>query len=189
MNDKLDELANNIEQCQRCALANSRHLAVPGEGACSKGVVFIGEAPGRKEDETGRPFVGAAGKILDSLLTSVGLSREDVFITSVLKCRPPKNRDPLPGEKEACSPWMEAQLNALRPRVVAPLGRHGLSFIAGRYGQDFGTITQEHGNIYHFKEDWGEVAALPLFHPAALIYHRALMPDAEKDMKILVSLL
>ncbi|MDG6221596.1 MAG: uracil-DNA glycosylase, partial [Candidatus Thermoplasmatota archaeon] len=168
MKPDIDGLGHDISLCRSCPLWESRHNAVPGEGRCGRGIVFIGEAPGRKEDETGRPFVGSAGKILDGLLAGVGFSREDVFITSILKCRPPGNRDPLPEEKNACSLWMNAQLEALKPRIIAPLGRHGLGFAASRYGLELGPISAEHGKPHRITEKWGEVVLFPLYHPAAL---------------------
>ena len=141
------------------------------------------------EDETGRPFVGRSGKLLDELIASAGLSRDDVFITSVLKCRPPGNRDPRPEEKKACGHWMEMQISSLAPKLIAPLGRHGLLFLQERYGRSFGTISREHGREYRFMEPWGEVGVIPLYHPAALIYRRHLMTDALEDMRFIADLL
>ena len=186
---RLEEIAENIRGCAKCPLGTGRLNAVPGEGGCASGLLFIGEAPGRVEDETGRPFVGRSGKLLDELMASVGLSRKDVFITSVLKCRPPSNRDPLPAEKNTCKAWMELQLSAIAPRIIAPLGRHGLSFLQDRYGAVFGSISKEHGQLHVFKERWGEVKVVPLYHPAALIYRRHLMPEALEDMKTVAGLL
>ena len=121
---KLKETAQKVACCQQCELAQTRTNTVPGEGNPNARLVFVGEAPGQSEDEQGRPFVGRAGKLLDNIIQAMGLSRDDVFICNILKCRPPKNRDPLMGEVEACSPFLYEQLNALDPEVIVALGTH-----------------------------------------------------------------
>jgi uracil-DNA glycosylase family 4 len=133
----------------------------------------VGEAPGFNEDRQGEPFVGAAGKLLDTLLARIGLSRGDVYITNVLKCRPPQNRDPMPNEAEACSPYLVRQLALIRPKVVLILGRHALERLLP--GQ--GSISRIHGSLVKR----GEVAYVPLFHPAAALHNGALVADLERD--------
>src|SRR3990172_6861275 len=123
----LRELAGLIGVCQNCELAKTRTRAVPGEGNPDADIVFIGEGPGFHEDQQARPFVGAAGKFLDELLASIGLKRSDVFICNVLKCRPPSNRDPLPGEIAACKPWLDKQVETIDPRVIVTLGRFSMT--------------------------------------------------------------
>ena len=135
--------------------------------------MIVGEAPGFNEDRQGEPFVGAAGKLLDTLLARIGLSRSDVFITNVLKCRPPMNRDPMPNEAESCSPYLKRQLELVRPKVVLILGRHALERLMP--GQ--GSITRVHGTM--FKR--GDVAYVPLYHPAAALHNGALVADLERD--------
>jgi uracil-DNA glycosylase len=135
--------------------------------------MIVGEAPGFNEDRQGEPFVGAAGKLLDTLLARIGLSRTDVYITNVLKCRPPMNRDPMPNEAEACSPYLARQLALIKPKVVLILGRHALERLMP--GQ--GSISRVHGSLVMK----GEVAYVPLFHPAAALHNGALVADLERD--------
>lgn len=130
----LRELEEEIRRCTKCPLHRHRAKAVPGEGDPNAKVFFIGEAPGRNEDLEGRPFVGAAGKLLNRLLELAGLSRSAVFITNVVKCRPPGNRDPRPEEIEACAPYLDRQLAAVRPDIVVTLGRHSTAYLLGRAG-------------------------------------------------------
>jgi len=119
----LTELSRQMASCQACELAQQRNKVVPGEGADDADLLFIGEAPGFNEDQQGKPFVGAAGSFLDQLLASIGLSRGDVYIANVIKCRPPGNRDPLPCEIAACKPWLDQQIELIRPKIIVTLGR------------------------------------------------------------------
>jgi DNA polymerase len=135
--------------------------------------MIVGEAPGFNEDRQGEPFVGAAGKLLDTLLARIGLSRADVFITNVLKCRPPMNRDPMPNEAEACSPYLQRQLQLVQPKAVLILGRHALERLMP--GQ--GSISRIHGSLIKR----GDVAYVPLYHPAAALHNGALVADLERD--------
>ena len=123
----LTELSLQIQNCQRCVLHTSRTRAVPGEGAEDTTILFVGEAPGWHEDQQGKPFVGPAGQFLEELLASISLKRQQVFIANVLKCRPPGNRDPLPGEIQACWPWLERQIEILHPKMIVSLGRYSMA--------------------------------------------------------------
>ncbi|MBC7265892.1 MAG: uracil-DNA glycosylase [Coriobacteriia bacterium] len=160
----LDELRDFIGDCQRCPLARTRTNLVFGVGDPHARLMFIGEAPGRNEDLQGEPFVGAAGKLLDELLASIGLVRSEVYIANVLKCRPPGNRDPLPEEMEQCTPFLEEQVRLVDPEVIATLGnfatRHVLKTQAG--------ITRLRGRL--FRVDGRKV--VPIYHPAAALYDR-----------------
>lgn len=160
----LDELRDFIGDCQRCPLARTRTNLVFGVGDPHARLMFIGEAPGRNEDLQGEPFVGAAGKLLDELLASIGLVRSEVYIANVLKCRPPGNRDPLPEEMEQCTPFLEEQVRLIDPEVIATLGnfatRHVLKTQAG--------ITRLRGRL--FRVDGRKV--VPIYHPAAALYDR-----------------
>src|SRR5205814_8556033 len=142
-------------------------------GPCPANVMIVGEAPGFNEDRQGEPFVGAAGKLLDTLLARIELSRADVYITNVLKCRPPMNRDPMPNEAEACSPYLKQQLDLVRPKVVLILGRHALERLMP--GQ--GSISRIHGSMIRR----GDVAYVPLYHPAAALHNGSLVTDLERD--------
>ena len=146
---------------------------MPGVGPCPANILIVGEAPGFNEDRQGEPFVGAAGKLLDTLLNRIGLSRADVYITNVLKCRPPMNRDPMPNEAEACSPYLQQQLDLVKPKVVLILGRHALERLMP--GQ--GSISRIHGSLIRR----GEVAYVPLYHPAAALHNGSLVADLEHD--------
>lgn len=160
----LEELRERIGDCQRCPLARTRTNLVFGVGSPHARLMFIGEAPGRNEDLQGEPFVGAAGKLLDELLASIGLNRSEVYIANVLKCRPPGNRDPLPEEMEQCTPFLEEQVRLIDPEIIATLGnfatRHVLKTQAG--------ITRLRGRL--FRVDGRKV--VPIYHPAAALYDR-----------------
>jgi uracil-DNA glycosylase family 4 len=157
----------------KCSLHATRTQAVPGIGPCPADIMIVGEAPGFNEDRQGEPFVGAAGKLLDTLLARIGLGRSDVYITNVLKCRPPQNRDPMPNEVESCSPYLARQLSLIKPKVVLILGRHALERLLP--GQ--GSITRIHGSLVRR----GDVAYVPLYHPAAALHNGALVADLERD--------
>src|SRR5256885_7038921 len=180
MNDPLRGLAAEIRACMACALHRSARQAVPGEGSGESGVFFLGEAPGYNEDVQGRPFVGAAGQLLDELLAGIGLDRSKVFITNVVRHRPPENRDPLPDEVAACHVWFERHLAALKPKVVVTLGRHAMyKFFPGE------SISRIHGRAR--KKDG--ITIFPVFHPAAALHQPSLRADLEKDFQALAKFL
>lgn len=178
-------LAKETEICRLC-----KNLVV-GKGNLKAKILFVGEAPGRNEDEQGLPFVGAAGKNLDSLLTKVGLSLDDIYITNILKCRPPENRDPLPEEVRAHTPWLLAQIQEMKPKVVCSLGNHATKFFLAEGNLELidkqPGITQVHGKVKHVKINNHEIKLIPLFHPAAIIYNRSLIEQWEKDIEIVKS--
>jgi uracil-DNA glycosylase len=179
----LEELAAGIAVCPACDLCRTRSQAVPGEGPANASVFLIGEGPGYYEDKSGRPFVGPAGKFLDLLLGLAGLQRSDVFITNIVKCRPPNNRDPQEQEIEACRGWLDSQLDVIRPSVIVTLGRHSM----GRYfpGE---SISRIHGQ----PRMAGDVTVVPMFHPAAALhqarYRTLIEDDFRKLPEILASL-
>jgi uracil-DNA glycosylase family 4 len=176
----LSEIAERVRLCRACPLGAQRTNAVPGEGNPDSPVVFIGEAPGFHEDQQGRPFVGQAGKLLDELLAAAGLQRKDVFIANILKCRPPGNRDPLPGEIEACSSHLAAQIEALNPAVVVTLGRFSLQrFLPGS------SISRVHGQ--KFTRDGRTI--VPMYHPAAALHQGSLRAVIEEDFRRLSDIL
>lgn len=158
----LDDLRESIGDCRRCSLAETRTCLVFGVGNPHAELMFVGEAPGRNEDLRGEPFVGAAGKLLDELLASIGLVRDDVYIANVLKCRPPSNRDPRPDEIETCTPFLAAQIGAIDPKVIATLGNFATKYLLGT---DTG-ITRLRGRL--FRVDGRRI--VPIFHPAAALY-------------------
>ena len=161
------------------------YLPVLGEGSHTAQVVFVGEAPGEKEAKSGRPFVGAAGKVLTGLLEGVGVSREDVYIANLVKDRPPQNRDPLPEEIALYGPFLLQQLEVIRPTVVATLGRFSLQYILSQFGAPEAgqTISSLHGVLIHVQAAWGEFTVMPLYHPAAALYNPSLRVVEQEDMQ------
>jgi len=185
-----EKIVDAIRSCRRCRLAESRKNAVPGEGNLNAEVLFLGEAPGRMEDLEGRPFVGAAGRLLNRLLSEIGLRREDVFITNVVKCRPPNNRDPKEDEVEACRPFTEAIIELVSPKIIVTLGNHAGRFLVEGYGGGkWRGITAEHGRVRKVKVRNIEVIVVPTYHPAAALYNPKLLPTIQNDFKILKSVL
>jgi DNA polymerase len=172
--DSLEKIAAEVRGCPLCKLARTRKNAVPGEGQLAAKIMFIGEAPGKSEDEKGRPFVGAAGRILDDLLQKAGIERSQVFITNVVKCRPPNNRVPEEDEAAACRPYLERQIALIKPKVICILGRTAYSSLLGG-----SSITTNRGKIV---EKAGQKYFLT-FHPAAAIYNKGLLSALEVDLK------
>ena len=178
--DSLDAVAAEVRVCPLCELSRTRTNAVPGDGAAHARILFIGEGPGWNEDKQGKPFVGPAGKFLDELLTIAGVSREDVFITNVVKCRPPGNRDPLPDEIAACAPYLDRQIAIIDPEVVVTLGRFSMArWFPGE------RISKIHGNP---KRD-GKRLIVPMYHPAAALHQQALRGLIEADFAKLPAIL
>ena len=170
---ELTELHEEIAVCQRCDLAKGRTQTVPGEGPEDAEIMFIGEAPGFHEDRQGRPFVGAAGRFLEELLASIGLTREDVYICNVIKCRPPGNRDPLSDEIAACKPFLDKQIELIQPKLIVTLGR----FSMARYFPN-AKITHIHGQP---KRIGGRIY-YPMFHPAAALHQPRWRSIVQEDM-------
>ena len=162
-----------MHSCTKCPLHVERTNAVPGSGSPTASILIIGEGPGFNEDQQGLPFVGRSGKLLDELLATVPLSREDVFITNVVKCRPPGNRDPLPNEVAACRPYLERQMKLLDPKVIVTLGRHSLL----RFYPE-GKISKDHGKIL----EWEGRILFPLYHPAAGLRNPAIKIELQQDI-------
>lgn len=172
--DQLDQIAAEIVKSNICPeLAAQASRLVMGSGNPDADAVFIGEAPGKNEDETGMPFVGASGRALDELLDSINLSREDIYITNIVKYRPPNNRDPEPAEKEAFLPFLEQQLAVIEPKLIVTLGKHSLTTLIP--GSE---IREVHGTI----QVWKDIKVLSLYHPAAAIYNRKLRPTLFTDI-------
>ena len=170
----LEAVATEVRSCTRCRLHETRTLAVPGEGSPDTEVVFIGEGPGFNEDRQGRPFVGRAGDLLTKFLATLHWKRDEVFITNIVKCRPPDNRDPEPDEVAACAPYLRRQLEVLDPALIVTLGRHSLGrFMPGE------RISQVHGTVRPVDPETGASAALALalYHPAAALRS----PDVERQ--------
>ena len=176
----LEQVAQEVSVCTKCVLHYSRKIAVPGEGPANAKIMFIGEGPGFHENEQGRPFVGAAGKFLDELLAKIGMKRSEVFITNVVKCRPPANRDPLPEELEACSEYLERQIQAINPKVIVTLGRYSMArFLPNA------KISDVHVQAMRVR---GRLI-VPMYHPAAALHQGSLKPVVERDFALLPELI
>lgn len=182
-NEKMNEITASIRSCMLCELAQTRTKIVIGAGNLDSKIVFVGEAPGRKEDESGLPFVGSSGKLLDKLLDSAHLVRDEVFIANILKCRPPKNRRPKKSEVKECEDYLMNQLEVISPEVIAPMGNSALLYFQERFGLEKQVIGNVHGKVFDVKAPWGNVKMVPLYHPAAAIYRRNLLDELEADMK------
>ncbi len=182
---QLEELRRIVLECRKCKLWQYRRNVVFGEGSPYTSVMFIGEAPGEKEDLSGRPFVGSAGKLLTQLINSIGLRREDVYITNVLKCRPPGNRDPEPDEIEACRPYLEKQIEIIQPEIIVTLGRYSTKFILEAAGHSPQPISKVRGIVMRLKLRFlpREVIVLPMYHPAAALYNPRVRKYLEEDFR------
>lgn len=165
----------------------NQYFPVIGEGNHDAAIMFVGEAPGRNEAKTGRPFCGAAGKILDDLLTSVSIPREGVYITNIVKDRPPENRDPTPEEIEAYGPFLDRQIDIIQPKVIATLGRYAMQYIMNKFGLGFELepISKAHGKTYEAEAKYGKIYIVPIYHPAAAIYNQELKETLKEDFKAL----
>ena len=182
----LEEIEQEIKKCKKCRLWKSRRNPVAGEGNEKARIMFVGEAPGRVEDETGKPFVGKAGQFLNEVLEANEIDRKDVYITNVVKCRPPNNRDPLPDEIAACSPYLEKQIDIIKPEIIATLGRFASSFILSLYGFNSLPMASIHGKI--FNVPLHGIKIIILYHPAACIYNPKLKKVFSDDIKKLAEL-
>jgi DNA polymerase len=173
--ESLEEIRADLGDCRRCPLCEKRHRIVFGTGNPRAGLVFVGEAPGREEDQQGEPFVGEAGRLLDRILFAMGLERQDVYICNVIKCRPPGNRDPLPEEVASCEPFLKRQLAAIRPRFIVTLGRFAAQ-----------TLLNDQAPISRLRGHWRSYEGIPLmptFHPAFLLRNPASKREVWEDMK------
>src|SRR5260370_25685645 len=160
MGDSLEVVGAEVRACRMCKLCQTRTEGVPGEGSPNAEIFFIGEGPGFHEDQQGRPFVGAAGQLLTEMLRGIGLRREDVFITNVVRCRPPGNRDPLPDELQACDAYTQREIAVLDPKLIVTLGRYSMARFIGK-----GSMRELHGRT----REWNGITCLAMYHPAAIL--------------------
>ena len=176
-----ESLVNKIKTCVQCDLCKTRTNAVPGQGSLTSKIMFVGEAPGAREDEVGLPFVGAAGNVLSGMLELIGLSRQEVYIANIIKCRPPNNRDPSPHEIDQCWKYLDKQIDLINPDLIVPLGRHSFgNFFPGEL------ISQARGT----PRNWNGRTIFPVYHPAATLHNPRLKPILEEDfrkMKMLIN--
>jgi uracil-DNA glycosylase len=189
---RMDRIAEAVEGLTQSPLYEYRtennYKAVIGDGDLDANIIIIGEAPGENEAKSGKPFVGAAGRVLSELLESIGVKREDVYITNIVKDRPPKNRDPKPDEIDLYKPFLGEQIDIIRPKVIVPLGRFSMDFILDLFdmpekGQKISAL---HGKVLQAKTPYGEIAVVPLFHPAVGFYNQNQREDLRTDIKSLL---
>jgi len=183
--EKIEKLRSQISVCTRCILHKTRTNTVPGEGNIDTNIMFIGEAPGKNEDEQGTPFVGRAGAILDQLLGSIGLKREDIYICNILKCRPPNNRNPLSNEISACVGSLDIQIKTINPMVIATLGTFASTYIFEKFSLPLRNISALAGRVFDADTDFGPKKIVPLFHPAVATYNPSKIDVLLKDFKSL----
>ncbi len=188
--DTLAKIKEEVLNCKKCPLYKTRINPVVGEGSPQAKIMFIGEAPGASEDQTGHPFCGAAGKILDELLESAGMKREEVYITNILKDRPPGNRNPQKEEIEACTPYLLKQIEIIKPEVICTLGNYSTAFIFEKYGlkDQIQGISKIHGKVFEAKNLFQTIKIIPLYHPAVATYNINMKSILKEDFKILRSI-
>ena len=185
-----DEIINLTSSPLYSYRVANKYFPVIGEGSHLAKIMFVGEAPGETEAKTGRPFCGRAGKILDELLASIGIDRKDVYVTNIVKDRPPANRDPEPSEIDLYAPFLDRQIEIMRPKIVATLGRFSMQYVMSRYGLEWelGPISRIHGKVFETKLGEEKLLVVPLYHPAAAIYNQALLGTLKNDFTVLKTL-
>jgi len=184
-----EDLKNKVSHCMNCPLYRTKNHYVFGAGSVNASIMFIGEAPGANEDRIGKPFVGRAGKILDELLKSIDISREEVYIANILKCRPPQNRNPSSEEIAACVDYLNIQIDVIKPNILVPLGSFASKYILKKYDFPFQSISEVHGKIFQKNTIFGIIHIIPMFHPAVATYNPQKKTVLLKDIKKLSDML
>ena len=183
----LNELKKEVEKCRRCPLSKTRTKVVFGTGSMAANLMIVSEAPGYWEDQKGEPFVGAAGKVLNELLESIEVKREEIYIANILKCRPPSNRNPQKEEIEACAPYLDRQIEIIRPEVICTLGNYSTKYIFEKYAleKQIQGISKIHGKVFEPKTLFESIKIIPLYHPAVATYNPNMKETLKEDFKIL----
>jgi DNA polymerase len=188
MEDSLEKIEKEVAVCRRCPLWKTRQNAVPGEGPADAGIMLVSEAPGASEDRMGRPFVGRAGKILGGLTASAGLKREEVYITNILKCRPPGNRNPKQEEIRACTPYLDRQINIIKPGIICTLGNFATAYILEKFSLPVEPIGRIHGQVFSISNLLLKAKIIPMYHPAAAVYNANMLPVLKDDFRKISSI-
>ncbi len=189
--DEMEKIKNEVWNLKKSPLyayrTENNYFPVIGEGSHNANIMFVGEAPGKNEAKTGRPFCGAAGKILDELLATVIIDRKNVYITNIVKDRPQMNRDPLPEEIEVYGPFLDRQIEIIKPKVIATLGRYAMGYIMKKFGLDLELepIGKAHGKVYTAQASYGPIEIVTLYHPCVAIYNRSTLDTLKKDFEVL----
>jgi DNA polymerase len=185
--DELKKIKDEVLACKKCPLYKTRTYPVIGQGNHRARIIFIGEAPGLSEDKTGHPFCGEAGKVLDELLESTGIKREEIYISNILKCRPLGNRDPKTEEIKACTSYLERQIKIIKPEIICTLGNYSTAYILEKYGlkDKIQGISKIHGKIFSPPKAEDDIKIIPLYHPAVVAYNANMKETLKKDFKVL----
>jgi uracil-DNA glycosylase family 4 len=183
--EDIKKLMLSVENCRKCDLWKTRKKPVFGEGSIDTDVLFIGEAPGYNEDLQGRPFVGKAGKILNGLLESIGLHRDEIYIVNTLRCRPPGNRNPLKTEIDACTEHLDKQVELIQPTIIVPMGNFACSYIFEKFGLKYDKISNVHGKLFQINTIFGDLKIIPMYHPAVATYNPNTKNTLLADFKII----
>ena len=183
----MEQLKQEVLKCQKCELCKTKINYVFGEGSVNSKIMFIGEAPGANEDKTGKPFVGRAGEVFDKLLKSISINRNSIYICNILKCRPPKNRNPFPDEILSCTPYLNLQIDKIKPKVICTLGNYATMFILKKYmlHDKLEGISKLHGKVFKITNLFGTMELIPLYHPAVATYNPDMIDVLIKDFKLL----
>ncbi len=184
---QLKKIKKEVLNCQKCSLYQTRAYPVIGQGSHQAKVMLIGEAPGFNEDKTGRPFCGQSGNILDELLEAAGIKREEIYICNILKCRPLNNRNPQKEEITACTPYLEKQIDIIKPKIVCPLGNYATAYLLEKFGlkDKIQGISKIHSQVFEAKTDFGSIKIVPLYHPAVAAYNANMKETLKKDFYVL----
>ncbi len=184
---EIEKIKDKVLSCRKCELWKTRTNPVFGEGDINAKIMFVGEAPGYNEDKTGHPFCGKAGKVLDRLLGSVNIKRNEVFISNILKCRPPNNRNPKDEEINACSPFLDKQISVIKPSTICCLGNFAAGYIMKKFGlkNRVQGISRLHGQVFLHNSLFGKLRIIPLYHPAAAVYNPNMLEVLREDFKVL----
>ncbi len=187
---QLKKIKDEVLTCQKCSLYKTRILPVIGEGNHQAEIMLVGEAPGASEAKVGRPFYGGAGKILDELLNAAGIKREEIYITNILKDRPPQNRDPQKEEIEACTSYLERQIEIIKPKIIGTLGNYATAYLLEKYGlkKEIQGISKIHSRVFKAEAAFGSIRIIPFYHPAVAVYNGNMKKELAKDFKILKGL-
>jgi len=189
--EKMKEIRDEVIALKESPLyqyrTQNKYYPVLGEGSHDSKIMFIGEAPGKNEAETGKPFCGASGRILDELLAHIEIPRENVYVTNIVKDRPPSNRDPLPSEIAIYAPFLMRQIEIIQPKVIATLGRFSMKYIMEKFGleEELGPISQLHGKVLEADVSFGKIKIVPLYHPAVAVYNADSKEELKKDFEVL----
>jgi DNA polymerase len=179
--EQIDQLTSQIQNCQKCPLSKTRNKPLIGDGSVDAKILIIGEAPGYYEDLSGKAFQGSSGKIFDQLLDSIDLKRDDIYITNILKCHPPKNHNPSPDEINNCIDYLYNQIKIIQPKIILTLGKFASESIFEKCHLKFTKITQMHGKIFKIKTSYGETLITPLYHPASACYQPEMLATLKQD--------